>query len=157
MISTILIAIFLFVGAVSTMVYFIVRASIRASKRPFTGPLPNLLPLEGISIPVGGVSSVGRLQHKPTSARWSSYTVNPALTLYEDRFKFWFLGWRSRELSAIRQVDVYEAETHIRIDFHRGSPFYAYVPNREALVAMVRFFQRKGLSLGSEAQRLIRQ
>jgi hypothetical protein len=148
------------VGLVIVMgvvMFFISRASKQASNIAFDGPLPDVLPAEGVPIPVGGVSTGARLRGKTAIGSGSSNTLRPSLTLYEDRFEFKIMGTRHKELSAVRQVDVYGDDNHVKVDFDRGPTFYAFVPNQDALLEMVRFFQRKGLSLGEEAWRLIGQ
>lgn len=139
--------------------YIVFRPTKRQSQDPmqFSAPLPDVLPWDGVKIPVGGVASGAMLRGKVSIGRGSTNTIFPALVLYEDHFEFRIIFWRRRELSRIKQVDVYGDDRHIKLGFTRGSPFYAFVPEREVLTELVAFFHRKGLTLGEEARRLIGQ
>lgn len=111
-----------------------------------------MLPLEGIRVPLlasyGGIKGLGPLA-------FGRNNLNPLLRLYEDRVEVRVLFKRQRTFNEIEKVDTYFNQRHLKLFYNDGGTFAAYIPNREALAAVVRFFERKGVAIGEKARELV--
>jgi hypothetical protein len=122
--------------------------ALAAQFNPFATPLP----LEGVRVPIMAAYS-GRKGFGPLSTARNN--IAPMLTLHEDRVEYRVIFNASKPYSRIEKVDVYWGRKHLKLFFDNGGTFSAYIPNRDLVAMLVRFFQQRGLTLGDAASQLL--
>ena len=117
--------------------------------------IPDPIPPEGASIPLN-VAFAG-FKNVPLIS-FAHNNLAPKLLLFEDATQTRVIFSRRRLISEIESIDVSKVfgKYHLKITWqNRWSNFTAAVATDENLLAVVEFFQRKGVALGEGAQRLI--
>ena len=117
--------------------------------------IPDSIPAEGIKIPLkvafSGIKNIPLLSLAHNS-------LNPKLILFEEATETKVTSASRRPLSEIETIDVTLPlrTLHLTINWkNRWFDFTAAIESEETMLGIVRFFQRKGITLGSGAKRFI--